>query len=185
MKHPLPLLFSLPLLFLFNACASPSSTLVGMYASLHEDVSAPNPDTHDREQFASRQETRIKRVHKLIDAKQVVSAQDYLWASVILVESDSMEELRNSYSLALEAARLGEDRGFRVAAESCDKQLVKQGMHQRYGTQYMWEPVLEAWRLYPLDPRTTDVERQAMGVEPLEELKKKEAVLNARMHKGT
>ena len=188
MKPTLTILFALPLLFaaaLSTGCASPSSTLVQMYASLHEDVSTPHPDNHDRQMFASRQESRIKKVHALLEQKKVVTPQDHLWAAVILVETDSMADLKTSYELALEAARLGEDRGFRVAAEAFDKQLLKQGMLQRYGTQYVWEPVLEAWRLYPLDPRTTDVERKAMGVEPLEELKKKEALLNARVTKGS
>ena len=183
MKHSLS--FAIALACFVAACSSPGSTLAKLYTGLHEDVMTPNPDAHDREVFASRQTARIKKVHELFDAKRVVSADDYLWASAILVESDSLEELNNAYEVALEAARLGEDRGFRVAAEACDKQLVKQGMHQRYGTQYMWEPVLGAWRLYPLDPRTSDAERKGMGVEPLEELKKKEALLNARVTKGS
>jgi hypothetical protein len=57
------------------------------------------------------------------------------------------------------------------------------GVAQRYGTQYVYEPVLKGWRLYPIDPRTTDAERKAMGVPPLDELKKAEDLLNQRKEK--
>jgi len=54
------------------------------------------------------------------------------------------------------------------------------GAAQRYGTQYIYEPVLRGWRLYPYDVRTTDEERKAMGVPPLSELIKGEELLNQK-----
>ena len=41
--------------------------------------------------------------------------------------------------------------------------------------------MLEKWRLYPVDPRTSDEERRAMGVAPLSELLARTEKLNERV----
>lgn len=151
-----------------------------MYADLQRDVAEHGDDAAEADRLRARRIVRADKVRGIIEADGVKSAADCLHAAVILVETDTDEDLDLAYVLALQAAELGEDKGFRVAAEATDKQLVKKHMHQRYGTQYVYEPVLKAWRLYPCDPRTTDAERQAMGVPPMDKLIEAEAVLNAR-----
>jgi hypothetical protein len=154
-----------------------------MYADVLRDSAEQTEGTREPDELRARRDSRAAKVREIIEAGGVQSASDHLHASVILVETDSDENLALAQELALKAAELGEDKGFRVAAEATDKHLVKLGMHQRYGTQYVYEHVLKAWRLYPCDPRTTDAERRAMGVPPMAELLEAEAVLNASASK--
>jgi hypothetical protein len=150
-----------------------------MYADIQRDAAEQSSGTSEPSQLRARRESRAAKAKEIVAAGGATTAADYLHAAVILVETDSDENLGLALDLALKAAELGEDRGFRVAAEATDKHLVKLGMHQRYGTQYTYEHVLKAWRLYPVDPRTTDAERQAMGVPTMEKLLEAEAALNA------
>lgn len=166
-------------------CASPSVKLARMYVDLQRDAAAQSNREHDDAHLRERQKARAETARAIVEAHGVESAADFLHAAVILVETDSDENLDLAQILGLKAAELGEDKGFRVAAEAIDKQLVKQGMHQRFGTQYVYEPVLKSWRLYPCDPRTTDAERKAMGVPPLEELMRAQDVLNAHAASGS
>jgi hypothetical protein len=127
-----------------------------------------------------RLQQRAEKVREILaQPGQELSAIDQLHAALVLVESDRPEDLEAALMIALKSAESGENRGFRVAAEAQDRLLVKRGMAQRYGTQFVWEPVNRIWRLYPVDPRTSDAERKAMGVPTMSELKAREAKLNA------
>lgn len=170
---------------LASACSSTSTHLARMYEQLQEDSADADASTEHDATLTRRQAARIDNVRKIVADKKLATAADHLQAAVILVHTDVVADLVLSHELALKAAELGENKGFRVAAEALDKQLLREGKPQKYGTQYVYEPVIQAWRLYVYEPGTTDVERKAMGVEPLAELLAKQEVLNARMGKKT
>lgn len=161
-------------------CASPARQVHRMYLDLHEDVRADATTEEAERKLAARQHERVLRVREICDSGPLEGAQPNLEAAVILVASDELGDLLLAEKLAIESARLGEDLGFRVAAEAVDKLRIKQGQPQRYGTQYAFEPALGRWRLYPCDPATTDAERRAMGVPSLAELEAGERELNER-----
>jgi len=98
------------------------------------------------------------------------SAEEHLYTAATLVTSDHVEHLILARRIGVRATELGEERGYIVCAMATDKLLVEQGEPQRYGTQIVYEPVIGKWRLYAVDPLTTDEERAAMGVPPLSEL---------------
>lgn len=160
------------------ACASPSSRIAYLYTQLEQDAATSDPGAPPDMALLKRREERAKKAREIAAAHGLKGAADHLKASVILVETDDAGDLKLAEDLALEAAREGEPLGFRVAAEAADKVLVKRGLPQRYGTQYEWVPVIKAWRLYPVDARTSDAERRAMGVPPLAELYQGEERLN-------
>lgn len=164
----------------FAACAStPASTRVErMYVELRTEVGERKLGSRADAEWHANQRSRVDHVFEMIDRGELTTGLDHFYASVILVETDDEKTLLTALGEALRATELKEDRAFRVAAEATDKVRVKRGVPQKYGTQYMYEPVLKAWRLYPVDPATSDVERKAFGVEPLAELQAKEAVLN-------
>lgn len=116
----------------------------------------------------------------MIDRGELTTAKEQFQASVILVESNDPADWKLSEQLAQQAATGGEHLAPRVVAEAIDKQRVLARMPQRYGTQYEWVAVLAEWRLYPVDPATTDAERQAMGVPPLAEIYELEKKLNGK-----
>jgi hypothetical protein len=161
------------------ACRSSSSSanIERMYTDLREEIGDMRLSTHDTD-FWIHQQQRLKETRRLVSENRITTAVDHLYAAVILVETDSEADLDSAHTQALLAAEQGETRGFRVAAEATDKLCVKRGLVQRFGTQYVYEPVLKAWRLYPFDPNTTDAERKAMGVESMAELREREKLLN-------
>jgi hypothetical protein len=77
---------------------------------------------------------------------------------------------------------MGESRGARVMAEAVDKRLMLAGAPQKYGTQFVFEFVLDSWRLYPIDPGTTDNMRAAVSVPSYADLLAAEDEMN-RAHK--
>ena len=179
MKNPSSIV-ALLLSVLASACASspPSARIERMYAKLRAEVGDRKLGPAQDDIFWVHQSKRLESVRELAKENALTTPRDHLYAAVILVETDSDADLVLSRDLGLAAAEKGEPKGFRVAAEATDKLCVKQGVPQRFGTQYVYEPVIRAWRLYPYDPNTTDVERQAMGIEPMAKLKEREAELN-------
>ena len=164
----------------FAGCRSPSASLRGLAKDQRDDVVTPVKTPEEAASRKQRAQDRAAKVRELLAQDGVGSAADRYYAALVLVQCPSEADLELAQQLALGAADQGEKLGFRVAAEAQDKLLVKRGMMQRYGTQFVWEPVLRAWRLYPMDPRTSDAERKAMGVPPLEELRQQEAALNKK-----
>ncbi|MFN0242591.1 MAG: hypothetical protein ACKVWV_06830 [Planctomycetota bacterium] len=167
------------------SCASNATRISKLYQEFERDLA----DQSDVERMSSAsggaQQRRAADARAIAAAGELSTADELLKASILLVESDDTSDLELARTLGLQAAKLGEAKGTRVAAEAFDKQLLKQGMHQMYGTQYVRDALTGRWHLYPCDPRTTDADRVAMGVEPMAELVKKEAVLNARFRKPT
>jgi hypothetical protein len=110
----------------------------------------------------------------------LVTAQDYLWTSLVLSISDHIEQLDLALELAIRASELGEERGSLAFAIVTDKLAFARGeRYQRYGTYIRFQPVLGKWELHPIDPRTTDAERAAMGVPPLVDIQAELTALNA------
>jgi hypothetical protein len=129
--------------------------------------------------IAERHAARAAEVHKMLAMGEITTPKQRFQASVLLVEADDLDDLKLAEELAQQAAAGGEHLAPRVAAEAIDKQLVLRHLPQRYGTQYEWVTVLGGWRLYPVDPKTTDAERREHGIPPLASLYEAEKRLNA------
>lgn len=179
MKALPPALLALSTLF-FAACQAPSTRLEKLAGEQRREAETEVRRADEALAKSERLKERADKVREILEKQGAeLKALDELHAALVLVESDRPEDLEAAMMIALKAAENGENRGFRVAAEAQDRLLVKRGMAQRYGTQFVWEPVNRIWRLYPVDPRTTDAERKAMGVPVMSELKAREAKLNA------
>lgn len=174
----LPALLLPSLLFWSCAGLPPDAKLERMYAELHAELDGRRIGPAEDVNGWTRQEERLKAVRELHARGKIASGRDHLYAAVILVETNREEDLVAAHELAVKAAELGEEKGLRVAAEAQDKLCVKRRVAQKYGTQFVYQPVLKAWRLYPVDPNTSDAERAAMGVESMERLRAREAELN-------
>jgi len=161
------------------ACSSPSAKVGRLYASLQSDVadhrtgSAPDPKLQERH------DARAAEVRAMVERGEITGPKDQFEAAVLLVETRDLPSLKLAEDLARRAAAGGEKLAPRVGAEAVDKQLVVQHLPQKYGTQYEWVQSLGQWRLYTLDPSTTDSERRAVGVPSLAELYDGEKKMNA------
>jgi hypothetical protein len=159
-------------------CQLPPNTPKELHAQVLDDFQSGGG--MNREALA-RQAERYRLVHDWHAAGTLVSADDSFWASAALVTSDDPADLTLARDLALMAAELGDKRGFIVQAEATDRLLMIQAKPQRYGTQYVFEPVHQRWKLYPVDPLTSDIERRAFLIPPLAELMREVDKLNAAL----
>ena len=168
-------------LLLAAGCAAPtpSESLAGMYAQSRRERAVDASSGRLGEIQAERQE-RIARVNALLDQGAVVTIDDYLYATAILLDSSDVNDLSVARELALRAAERGDDRGFRLAAEATDRNLMQRNLPQKYGTQYVYIPVTESWILYRWDTTTSDVERLAMGVPTIADSLRRAKELNRR-----
>ena len=114
-----------------------------------------------------RDRTRRQKVDELIAANAMKEPEDFFHAAMVFQHGETLEDYRRAYELAKRGAELGH-RGARwLAAAAYDRWLMRQGKPQKYGTQYVSEG--ERWRLWDVDPATTDAERSEWNVPPLAE----------------
>lgn len=168
------------LLTLATACRSTSDRLEVMVDETRRELSGEMLAGISND-FVRQQEGRIERIKGFAEKGELTTATDYYNASWILVASQKEADLSLARDFALKAVELGDERGFRIAATAIDKLNRIDGLPQRYGTQYEFNQFLGRWRLYPVDPATTDAERESMGIPPLRELYERERELNERM----
>ena len=117
-------------------------------------------------------------MRQILDQERARVDEDRLHAAVLLVETTDLENLAIAEKLGREVGVAGDKRGS-ASRPKRRQRLVRRGLPQHFGTQYEWVTVLQQWRLYPIDPTTTDDERRAMQVPPLSELYAGEKKMNA------
>lgn len=149
-----------------------------LYRQSVKDVKGKNLLAGVSEEYLMRQAVRITRTRALIAEGKVETGEDCMYAAAILLSSGIFEDLQQARDLGFRADQLGEKRGLPIAAEAIDKLQVLMGKLQKYGTQMVYIPVLDTFRLEPLDPTTTDEQRAAMGVPPLIELEARVEQMN-------
>ncbi|MDQ6669422.1 MAG: hypothetical protein M3069_01430 [Chloroflexota bacterium] len=118
---------------------------------------------------------RRRRVKHLLKDGLLEAPQDYYHAAMVLQHSLVVADYWQAHQLALRAVELGYTQARWLAAATLDRWLMRQGKPQKYGTQYTmvgarWK--VWAWgkrfRLWDVDPATTDAERAEWGVPALE-----------------
>ena len=96
-------------------------------------------------------------------------------AAWVLNHGDLSEEAALGSRLAARAAELGRPGARWLAAAALDRSLMYSGLPQKYGTNIVPDGV--GWRLWDVDPATTDAERIANDVPPLAEMQARAAAI--------
>jgi hypothetical protein len=116
---------------------------------------------------------RRLRVSELLAVGEVTTANDYFHAALIFQHGEDLDDIWRAHELARQATELGPGRSMDykeslwLAAAALDRWLMYQGKPQKYGTQFV--PDGKRYRLWDLDPATTDEERTANHVPSLQE----------------
>lgn len=160
------------------SCQTGGSRISRLYQDLAAEVAGKDPIELPEREAEQRHQERADEVRTIVQTDGVATAEECFQASVLLVGTKRPADLELAETLARRAADLGEPRGLRVAAEAVDKLALLAGKPQKYGTQYVFEYVLDSWRLYPVDLTTTDEDRAAMGVPTYAELLASEDAMN-------
>lgn len=160
------------------ACQTSSSRIDRIYADLEHEVRAADPVALPSPDADEVHRHRADAVREIVEEGGAADAESAFKAAVILVGTSRAADLELAESLARRSADLGEPRALRVVAEAVDKRAMLEGKPQKYGTQYVFEWVLDSWRLHPVDVATTDAERASMGVPTYAELLWAEDAMN-------
>ncbi|MDQ3125376.1 MAG: hypothetical protein M3Q74_07190 [Pseudomonadota bacterium] len=102
-------------------------------------------------------------------------ADDLYAAAWILNHGDLAEEAALGSRLAARAAELGRPGARWLAAAALDRSLMYAELPQKYGTNIVPDGV--GYRLWDVDPATTDVERRANDVLTLAEMQARAAAI--------
>jgi hypothetical protein len=116
---------------------------------------------------------RRRRVQELLAEGGVSTPDDYFHAALIFQHGETVPEIWQAHELARTAAELGASASMGrkdsrwLAAAALDRWLMYQSKPQKYGTQFV--PDGKRWRLWDVDPATSDAERSANHVPALQE----------------
>jgi hypothetical protein len=118
-------------------------------------------------------EEHRQRVLEILKGQQVVSANDYLHAAMIMQHGSTFEDIRLAMSLATIASTIDPElkRARWLTAAAWDRALMEKNVPQWYGTQYKSVPGAKTI-LYKIDESVvTDEERKSLGVPSLQDAK--------------
>jgi hypothetical protein len=164
-------LLLLPFLFLFACKSSPQKmTMEELYQDSIRDLASQNGLGGLSPKVQERQKERLDVARSAWLEQRLTTGEDHLWCGAVLYASSDLEDLSLARKLALRAVDLGEPRGLPLSAEIGDKELLARGLPQKYGTQVVFDDFTRRYRMWDLDPGTTDSERRAVGLPTLEEL---------------
>jgi hypothetical protein len=133
----------------------------------------PDNDTPEYLQLRERDAQRRQRVREMIAEGLLTAPDDYFHAALIFQHGETLEDIWQAHELALTAAEMGatQSMGYKdsrwLAAAALDRWLMYQGKPQKYGTNFV--PDGKRWRLWEVDPTTTDDERATNHVPSLQE----------------
>lgn len=166
-------------LFLATSCVS-EPTIAELYRQSREERAEFDDPAQDTRSERARS-SRIRRTRAiLVQREEELNVEEKLYAAALLLDSSDSGDLAVAALLAEDAAKV-DVRGLPLLAEAIDRQLMLQGLPQKYGTQYVWIPVTQAWELYRVDPSTSDIERSSLGVPTLAEAEARAEALNAKV----
>jgi hypothetical protein len=147
----------------------PSAVLAELYAEdRREHAAVPPVGTAAyralRERDRQRRESADARLTAL-RTSGVPSPVDLYHAAWLFNHGEHAAEARRAHDLAREAAERGHAPARWLAAAAYDRSCMYEGRPQRYGTQFAPDGV--RYRLWDVEPATTDAERAAWDVPPL------------------
>lgn len=110
---------------------------------------------------------RLWRAVELLTNGELRTPKDYYNAAMIFQHGQSRDHYHLAFELARRAADAGQFGARWLAAAAIDRWLMSAGLPQKFGTQFriLDDGSREVW---PIDPATTDDERRAWDVPPLE-----------------
>jgi hypothetical protein len=131
--------------------------------------------TPEYDAMRRRDRDRRKRAGRILKDEASPDAEDFYHAAWLFNHGETEEEARRAHNLARRAAELGHRPAKWLTAATYDRWQMYQGKPQKYGTQIV--PDGKRYRLWDVDPDTTDPERARWDVPPLAEQQKRAAAL--------
>ena len=143
------------------------ATLYEQDRTEHAEVPAVGSEEYRR--LRSRDADRraeAKKALALLRQMSAVAADDLFHAAWLFNHGDSPGEAHQAHEWAREAVDQGSTRARWLAAAAYDRWMMYEGRAQKYGTQFV--PDGRRYRLWDVDPATTDEMRAEWDVPPLQ-----------------
>lgn len=132
------------------------------------DQAARQLPVRDAHTLNTEDAARRVEVLEYIRNGQIHTGRDLVYAAFIFQHGDCSAHYQFANRLAQIALDAGNSDARWIYAATIDRYLMSIGEPQRFGTQYTW--VDGAYQRYPVDPATTDAEREQYDVPPLSEI---------------
>jgi len=152
-----------------------SAALIGLLAGDQAEDRAVLAGEPAYVALRARDRARREAVMKMLADGWPEDADALYAAAWILNHGDLSEEAALGSRLATRAAELGRPGARWLAAAALDRSLMYAELPQKYGTNIVPDGV--GWRLWDVDPATTDQERIANDVPPLAEMQARAAAI--------
>lgn len=139
----------------------------------------PGPGGIDWTVVSPRDRVREAEVLERVEAGAPKVADDWYHAAMIMQHGEGEAPIERAHAWALRAVELDPDHASArwLAAAAEDRLLMRRGVPQRYGTQYVKRD--GRWVLYEVDESVSDEERAAWNVPPLAEAQRRAEQMNA------
>lgn len=136
-------------------------------ADQQERKDIPPYDTPEYWEMRRRDAQRRERVKEIVTAapQEQFTGEDLYYAALVLHHGGDVDDVWQALQLAQKAADIGYRPARWLTAAATDRWLMVQGRPQKYGTQIV--PDGRRYRVWDVDPHTTDAERARWDVRPL------------------
>lgn len=181
-------LFFFFILCLVSACTNSADKISAneMQTDNPELTALHEADQNDRKSgnidwsvVGKRDQEREKRVFELLDSNKVHTAKDYYNAAMIFQHGGDTIASSMAVKMMRQAVKLDTGINKWLLAAAIDRDLMRRGEPQIYGTQYTREGATTKWKLYTLDTtKVTDQERRAYNVRTLAEQQERVIQMN-------
>lgn len=141
----------------------------------HEHV--PAVGTQDYADLRQRDRNRRERARQILSEIADPESSDFYHAAWLFNHGDEPDEARLAYELASESAASGHADAKWLAAAAFDRWCMYRGSRQKYGTQIVPDGI--GYRLWDVEPETTDDERARFGVPSIEAMKRRAEKLSS------
>ncbi len=183
-------IYSLFLILFIAACDKPSKNeseailitdneeLIDLYT---EDQSDRTSGEIDWSVVSERDYQRQTRVLELLDSNKVRTASDFENAAMIFQHGSDTIASGLAVELMKKAVAMDSTRDKWLLAAAIDRDLMRRGKPQIYGTQYVKQQESDPWALYELDStQITDEIRLEYGVQTLAQQKLRVIEMNKK-----
>jgi hypothetical protein len=119
-------------------------------------------------EFRARDAARREAATAVLSRGGAFAADELYAAAWVFNHGDTVDDTRQAHALAKQAAEQGYKPARWLAAATRDRSLMFAGQPQHYGTQIVPDGI--GWRIWDVDPATTDAERAEWDVPPLAEM---------------
>lgn len=165
------------LLFPMSLCAQTNNAeLQKMY---NEDQTARMVKNIDWAVLSKKDKEREARVYDMIKAGEIVTGKDYYNSAMIFQHGNDTSASAMAVKQMKKAIELDSNINRWLLAAAIDRDLMRRGKPQIYGTQYVKNGAQAKWKRYQIDTtKVTDAERKYYRVETLAEQVAKERSMN-------